>query len=121
MSDLTATVDTYLAAWNETDPAARAELVARVWAPDGALVDPPLAAEGHAGISDLHGALQAQFPGHAFRRSSAVDAHHDRFRVGWELVGPDGSVALAGTDVGVVAEDGRLRDVTGFFGPLPPA
>ena len=42
MSDLTATVDTYLAAWNETDPARRAELVEQVWAPDGTLTDPPL-------------------------------------------------------------------------------
>ena len=121
MSDLTATVDTYLAAWNETDPGRRAELVARVWAPDGTPADPPAAAEGRAGISDLHAALQAQFPGHRFRRASAVDTHHDRFRVGWELVGPDGAVALTGTDVGVLAEDGRLRGITGFFGPLPPA
>ena len=121
MSDLTATVDTYLAAWNETDPARRAELVEQVWAPDGTLTDPPLAASGHAGISDLHAALQGQFPGHRFRRASAVDAHHDRFRVGWELVGPDGAVALAGTDVGQLAEDGRLRSITGFFGELPAA
>jgi hypothetical protein len=121
MSDLTATVDTYLAAWNEADPDRRAELVERVWAPGGTLVDPPAAAEGHAGISELHGALQAQFPGHRFRRASAVDAHHDRFRVGWELVGPDGTVAIAGTDVGAVADDGRLTTITGFFGPLPPA
>lgn len=121
MSDLTATVDTYLSAWNETDPDRRAGLVEQVWAADGALVDPPAAAEGHAGISELHGVLQAQFPGHTFRRSSAVDAHHDRFRVGWELVGPDGTVALAGLDVGQVTEDGRLRGITGFFGPLPVA
>ena len=121
MSDLTATVDTYLAAWNETDRTRRAELVEQVWAPDGTLTDPPLAASGHAGISDMHAALQGQFPGHRFRRASAVDAHHDRFRVGWELVGPDGAVALAGTDVGQLAEDGRLHSITGFFGDLPAA
>jgi SnoaL-like domain len=121
MSDVTATVDTYLAAWNESDPARRAGLVEQVWAPDGQLIDPPLAAEGHAGISDLHAALQGQFPGHRFRRSSAVDAHHDRLRFGWELVGPDGAVALAGLDVGELAGDGRLRRVVGFFGDLPAA
>jgi SnoaL-like domain len=119
MSDVTATVDTYLSAWNETDPDRRAELVGQVWAEDGTLTDPPLAAAGRPAISDLHAALQGQFPGHAFRRSSAVDAHHDRFRVGWELVGPDGTVALAGLDVGELTEDGRLRAVTGFFGDLP--
>ena len=78
-----------------------------------------MAAAGHAEISELHAALQGQFPGHRFRRSSAVDTHHDRFRVGWELVGPDGAVALAGTDVGELTEDGRLRAITGFFGDLP--
>ena len=121
MSDLTATVDTYLAAWNETDPARRAELVEQVWAPDGTLTDPPLAASGHAGISDMHGALQGQFPGHRFRRTSGVDEHHGFARYGWELVGPDGAVALAGTDVGRLAEDGRLHSITGFFGDLPAA
>jgi hypothetical protein len=119
MSDLTATVDTYLAAWNETDPERRAELVEQVWAPDGTLTDPPMAASGHAGISEMHGALQGQFPGHRFRRATAVDAHHGRFRVGWELVGPDGAVALAGTDVGQLTDDGRLHGITGFFGDLP--
>jgi hypothetical protein len=80
-----------------------------------------LAAAGHAAISDLHAALQAQFPGHRFRQATGIDAHHDRFRVGWELVGPDGAVALAGTDVGQLAPDGRLQAITGFFGDLPAA
>ena len=118
-TDLTSTIDSYLAAWNEPDPARRAELVARVWAPDGRLIDPPLAAEGHVGIADMAAALQAQFPGHRFRRASGVDAHHDQLRFGWELVGPDGAVALAGLDVGEVAADGRLRRIVGFFGQLP--
>jgi hypothetical protein len=116
---LTATVDTLLAAWNEPDPARRAGLIERVWASDGRLIDPPLAAEGHAGISDMAAALQAQFPGHWFRRSSGIDAHHGYLRYGWELVGPEGAVALAGIDVGELADDGKLRRITGFFGPLP--
>lgn len=121
MDDLTTTVDLLLAAWNETDATERAGLVARVWADDGRLIDPPLAAEGHAAISDTAAALHAQFPGHRFRRASGIDAHHDAFRYAWELVGPDGAVALAGIDVGEVASDGRLRRITGFFGPLPGA
>jgi hypothetical protein len=121
MSDLTSTIDTYLSAWGEQDPAARAELVARVWANDGRLIDPPMAAAGHEEITGMHGALQQQFPGHVFRRASAVDAHHDHMRFAWELVGPDGTVALKGLDVGEVGEDGRLRRVTGFFGELEAA
>lgn len=121
MSELNTTIDTYLAAWNETDAARRAELVARVWSTDGRLIDPPLAAEGHREICDMAAALHAQFPGHTFRRSTGVDAHHGHLRFGWELVGPDGAVALVGLDTGELAPDGRLRRIVGFFGPLPAA
>ncbi len=119
MSDLTTTVDTYLTAYGEPDKARRAELISRVWAADGRLVDPPLAAESHDGISDMAASLQQQFADHRFRRVSEIDAHHDRFRFAWELVGPDGAVAVSGIDVGELAEDGRLRRITGFFGELP--
>jgi hypothetical protein len=110
MSDLTNTIDTYLSAWSEQDDAARAELV-----------DPPMAASGHAEISGMHAALQQQFAGHTFRRASAIDEHHGFVRFGWELVGPDGQVALTGMDVGELGEDGRLRRITGFFGELQAA
>ena len=119
MTDITATIDTYLAAWNETDPTRRAEVIARVWAPDGRLIDPPLAAQGHAGIGEMAAALQGQFPGHRFRRASGVDAHHNQLRFAWELVSPDGAVVLSGLDVGELTEDGRLLRIAGFFGPLP--
>jgi hypothetical protein len=119
MSDLTTTIDTYLSAWNETDPARRAKLIDQVWATDGRLIDPPLASEGHAGISDHVETFHAQFPGHTFQRASSVDAHHDQFRVAWNLMSPDGTVALAGLDVGELAADGRLQRVAGFFGPAP--
>ncbi len=121
MSDLTNTIDTYLSAWNESDDAARAELVGTVWAEDGRLVDPPMAASGHAEISGMHAALQQQFAGHTFRRASAIDEHHGFVRFGWELVGPDGQVALKGMDVGELGEDGRLVRITGFFGELQAA
>jgi hypothetical protein len=121
VNDLAMIVDTLLAAWNEPDPTRRAGLIERIWERDGRLVDPPLAADGHAGIGDMAAALQTQFPGHRFRRASGIDAHHDAFRYGWELVGPDGAVALAGIDVGEVGDSGKLRRITGFFGPLPAA
>lgn len=119
MPELNDTIDTYLAAWNETDATRRAALVERVWDPEGELCDPPMSARGHREIADIAAALHQQFPAHHFRRSSGVDAHHDRFRFSWSLVGPDGAVALVGLDTGELAPDGRLRRITGFFGPLP--
>jgi len=117
--DVTTTVDTYLSAWNEPDAARRAELIDQAWADDGRLIDPPLTGEGHDGISAMAEAMQQQFAGHRFRRSSGVDLHHDHLRFSWELVGPGGEVAIAGLDVGELAPDGRLRRITGFFGDLP--
>jgi hypothetical protein len=119
VSDVDATIDTYLQLLNETDDGRRAALVERVWTPDARWVDPPLESEGHAGISDMVGGIHEHFPGHRFRRVSGIDTHHDRLRFAWELVAPDGTVLIAGTDVGELAADGRLQRVTGFFGELP--
>ena len=117
--ELTTIVDTHLAAYGEPDPVRRSELIARVWATDGALVDPPLDARGHGAISDMCAAVQAHVPGHPFRRTSGVDAHHDVARYEWELVDAEGSCALTGLDVATVGADGKLVLVTGFLGALP--
>src|SRR5438309_196963 len=92
MSDVTTTVETYLAMWNEPDPARRAEHIERAWAEAGHYVDPLLEAEGHAALGEMVAAVHAQYPGHRFRRTSAIDTHHDQLRFGWELVAPDGSI-----------------------------
>jgi len=119
VTNASTTIDTLFAMWNEQDAGRRAKLVETVWVEDGQLVDPPLEGTGHAGITDMIAAVQSQFPGHTFRRTTGIDAHHDTLRYGWELVGPDGAVVAIGLDVGVLADDGRLRRVNGFLGPLP--
>jgi hypothetical protein len=118
VNDLTKTVDTYLAMWNETDPARRARHIEQAWSAGARYVDPQADVEGYAGLSELVAAVQTRFPQHRFRRSSGIDAHHDRVRFAWELVGPNDSIVVAGIDVGVLAPDGRLEQITGFFGDL---
>jgi hypothetical protein len=115
------TIDTYLAAWNETDAARRAELVDRAWSPTGTYVDPMLEAAGRAAIDEMAATVQATYPGHRFRRTTQIDGHHDLVRFGWELVAPDGSITVSGIDVAALDGDGRLREVAGFFGELVPA
>jgi hypothetical protein len=119
MADAKEIVDTYLAMWNETDPARRAALIANAWTGDGHYVDPALEASGHEALGDMVAGVHTRFPGHRFRRVSGVDVHHDQLRFGWELAAPDGAVVVAGLDVGGLAPDGRLRRITGFFGELP--
>jgi SnoaL-like domain len=118
---VTTVVDAYLAAYGEPDPDVRAVRLEAAFTADCRLIDPPAVGEGRAGVSGLADALQGQFPGHTFRRSTAVDAHHDHVRYGWELLGPDGAVVLRGMDVAALAPDGRLEQVVGFFGDLVPA
>lgn len=117
--EVTVLVDRHLGSWSEPDAEVRIELVRQCWQPDGTLADPPLGAEGHDEISALMGTMQEHYPEHRFVRATEVDVHHDTFRVGWELRAPDGAVALAGVDFGLV-EDGRLRRISGFFGELAP-
>jgi hypothetical protein len=77
-----------------------------------------MSGSGHDEIDAMLAAVQAQFPGFRLRRTSGVDAHHDRVRFAWEL-GPEEGPALAGgVDFGVLAGD-RLHAITGFLDFAP--
>jgi len=116
----TALIDRYIAAWNETDGPRRRALIEQTWTEDAAYIDPMMRGEGRPGIDAMIQGVQAQFPGHRFRRTGAVDAHNGYVRFAWEL-GPEGAAAMAGgADFGEIA-DGRLRAVTGFLDFAPVA
>ena len=119
MNDITGLIDDYLDAYGEPDAVTRSAAVERLWAEDAQLIDPPLAARGHAQIIAQADQLLAQFPGHRFRRSSGIDAHHGLARYAWQLLNPAGQVVLEGCDFAQVDAGGRLVQVVGFFGPLP--
>jgi hypothetical protein len=119
-TDLSTAIDTHLAAYCEADPLRRAEMVASVWAPDGALVDPPFDGSGHDGIAAMTDVVLTHYVDHTFRRTTDVDTHHTFSRYEWELVGPDGAVAVGGTDVAEFDDAGKLTRIIGFFGDLTP-
>jgi hypothetical protein len=117
-------VESYLDIWNETDPDARGEALASVWAEDAEYVDPLAAVSGRDQISDLIGSVQQQLPGHVFRLSDRrdVDVHHNVMRFWWELVPVSGGEPLAvGFDVAVTRNDGRIGRVVGFLDKAPAA
>jgi hypothetical protein len=120
MTDITDLVDRYIAMWNETDAARRRELIARTWTATASYLDPVLQGQGPDGIDAMVAAVQQRYPGYRFRRTGAVDAHHDRIRFGWELAPEGGPAFVNGVDVGVVAGD-RLQSITGFFDQAPAA
>lgn len=105
----------YFALWNETDASTRRAALAATWTADASYRDPLLAAEGHDALDAMIAAVHAHYPGHRFRLTGAIDTYPGRARWGWALAGPDGTPIVAGLDVAVLADDGRLRSVTGFF------
>ena len=116
MTDLTTR---YLECWNETDPAARRELLADVFTADATYIDPMAEAHGLAAIDATIGAVQAQFPEFTFSAIGAPDAHHNQSRFGWGL-GPAGAEApIVGFDVAVTDDDGRITTVLGFLDKIP--
>ena len=115
MTEVTTVVDGYIAMWNETDPERRRFIIEQTWTEDGSYVDPHAEVSGADGLDALVAAVQEQFPDHRFVLASAPEAHHDRARFTWQLVGESGDAVATGMDVAVVADDGRLRAVTGFL------
>jgi hypothetical protein len=107
--------DGYFAMWNDTDADKRRHIIAATWTDGASYVDPMFTASGHEGLDALAAGAQQQFPGHTFRRTTPVDTHHDRARWGWDLVGPSGEPVVVGVDFAVLASDGRLSEITGFF------
>jgi SnoaL-like domain len=118
MKDVKTVVDGYIAMWNETDPDRRRAIISETWTEDANYLDPLMSGEGPDGLHAMVGAVQERFPGHRFELSSGPDAHNDRVRFAWELYGEDANAPVAaGVDFGTLAEDGRLRSVTGFLEP----
>jgi hypothetical protein len=115
------TVDTYMAAWNETDEAKRKAMLERCWAEDGAYTDPVADIAGREALSATIAGFQAQMPGASIITTSAIDQHHDRVRFGWKLLSPDGETRIEGIDVGQLSADGKLQSIVGFWGASPPA
>jgi hypothetical protein len=119
MAELAHLVGKYIEAWNETDAAARQDLIAGFWARDGRYIDPLADVAGPEQLDGVIGAVQTQFPGMRFRLAGPVDAHHDQARFTWELA-PDGAEAVVvGFDVARRDEDGRLALVLGFLDQVP--
>jgi hypothetical protein len=111
MADVNTTVDNYIASWNESDPARRRRLIEETWTQDASYLDPQMSGVGPEGIDAMIAAAQERFPGHSFKLAGEPDAHNDRVRFTWHLVGGAGEGPVAiGVDLGVVADDGRLRE-----------
>lgn len=116
-----ATVEAYLATWNETDAARRQAAIARAWAASGRYRDPLMGSSGHGEIDAMLAAVQARFPGFVLKRTSKVDCHNDAVRFSWSLGPADGPAVVEGVDFGTLTPDGKLASIVGFIDRMPAA
>lgn len=116
------TVERYLAAWNETDPAHRRALVDELFAESAVYADPLVDVSGRERIDETIAAAQQQLGGLKLSLAGRVDAHHDICRFGWEVFAPGSNEPLVvGFDVIVVAQNGQVQRVLGFLDKVPVA
>ncbi len=111
-------VGAYVEAWQELGDEARRARLDASWADDGEYLDPTAHTRGREALARHIAGVHEQLPGHQVDLASGVDEHHGRVRFAWRMTGPDGAEVLEGTDFGELGEDGRLRRIVGFFGPL---
>ena len=108
----------YCKTWNETDPKLRHQLLRTVLAEDGVYIDPTVHVVGVSALVDHIGKVATKYPGSMIVRTSAVDLHHDVLRFSWHKQLANGQTLPESIDVCTINEDGKLRLIIGFFGPL---
>ena len=101
-------VDTYLAAWNEHDPAVRRSLLATALTEDAELTGPTGTFSGYDAIERLIAALRERMGGARIVRSGDLE---DAGGFAWQVLGTDGTVLLSGRDDFERGPDGRLRRI----------
>lgn len=109
-----------LAAWNESDPQKVRALVEAALTPDAAFTDPDYQIVGVDAFVDMVLAFRAKEGAARLAPTSGVDMHHDRARYSWVVLRPDGSRFEGFDAVALDLEQGKIRRIDGFFGPLPP-
>jgi hypothetical protein len=111
-------IDTYCAAWSDSDAARRRETLANVWAEGATYTDPTVHAVGIDDLLTHIDAVARRRPGAKVVRTSRVDAHHHLARFAWCVVLADGTSLPESIDIAELSAGGQIRRIIGFFGPL---
>ena len=114
MTDITTIVDSYIAVWNETDPRAPARALAQTWTDDAATSTRSWGRgpRRHRRDDRRRPAAVPRPPLRARRRPRRAPRPRPLHLAARR---PTAARVAAGVDFARVADDGRLRDVTGFL------
>ena len=115
-ADAATTVDRYLALWSEPDERLRRQTLDAIATPDMTFGDAFACTDGREDLAAHIGATQQHMPGLRLQRQGDVRQCQGVLLADWAAIGPDGAVAGRGTNVFLLAPDGRLSRATGFWG-----
>ncbi len=108
-------IASYVAAWNETDPHRRMELLNACWRESGVYRDRMGAIEGKSNLNE-HIATSQQFaPGLRLELAGPADQCQGAVRFPWRIVDPNRKVVFTGACFGTLDADGKLAAVVGFW------
>jgi hypothetical protein len=111
--------ESYVAAWQEPDPGARARLLDACFAADGRIVSPGAVIRGRAALAAAIEDLLADPRGLSARLASTIDAQGPVFRFRSVVEDRDGRIIFDGFDAGEVDADGRITVLLTFGGASP--
>ena len=107
-ADLEASVDGYVAAWNEPDPVVRSQLLAASVTDDFEFTGPTGTFRGRDAVEGLIVALQTRMVGATVARLGPIEG--GTFR--WAIVTAGGATLLKGVDEAEAGPDGRLSRIS---------
>lgn len=114
-----ATITTYIRAFTERDPAARAALIESCFAADGRLIGTAREIRGRAELDAMMARIANDPRWRCIRLTSAIDVRDRAFRMSGVVERHDGTTAES-FDAGVVNAAGQIELLMTFVGPLSP-
>jgi uncharacterized protein YndB with AHSA1/START domain len=108
------TVDAWFGAWCNLDATARAEIFARIAAPDIGFRDRFSLLTGQDDLNNHTTAALRFMPGIRLQRKGAVRHCQGSVLADWGAAGADGVERLTGTSYFAFRPDGKIQSVTGF-------
>jgi hypothetical protein len=119
-SRIRASIEAYVAAWNEHDPARRMRLIEHACAENLRMRTPGKRVDGRGALDALIADFQQRRPGERAALSSAIDIQGHVFRYAGIVEGS--TVARADTlDTGECDDDGRICLLLTFVGMALPS
>jgi hypothetical protein len=118
MSDPETLVQNYVGMWNEADPERRHEAVRSVWSEGGENLTSTVEVRGYANLYARADSAHQEWivdKNYRFRSTGEIKTHHGIVLFTWEMFAVrDGAVISTGTDVFILAPDGRAKTVLTF-------